>query len=151
VADLAALLGEAGLRVTPQRLVLLELLLDPGGHPSAEDLHRRARERLPGLSATSIYKTLHALQDAGLVREVHVGSGPVRFDGPVERHHHRVCRVCGRLEDVTCPAPSDGCVAGHTLGGGFAVEHVEVTFRGLCEACHAARAAGRGEPDEEER
>lgn len=151
MADLAALLGDAGLRVTPQRLVLLGLLLDEGGHPSAEDLHRRARERLPGLSATSIYKTLHALQDAGLVREVHVGSGPVRFDGPVDRHHHRVCRACGRLADVPCSAPTDGCVAGHVLSDGFALEQVEVTFYGLCADCRVAGTAGRGEPDEEER
>lgn len=147
--DLAVLLVAAGLRVTPQRLVLLGLLLDEGGHPSADDLYRRARERLPGLSATSIYKTLHALQDAGLVREVHAGSGPVRFDGPGQRHHHRRCRACGRIDDVPCSAAD--CVAGHPLGGGFAVERVEVTFHGCCAACRGAAAAGRGGPDEEER
>ena len=133
MVDLAGLLVDAGLRVTPQRLVLLDLLLAAGGHLSADDLYRRARGSLPGLSATSIYKTLHALQEAGLVREVHVGAGPVRYDaGPGQRHHHRVCRACGKIEDVPCSA--DACVAGHELDG-FAAEQVEVTFRGLCSDC----------------
>ena len=151
--DLSALVAGAGLRVTPQRLALLELLLAEHGHLSADDLYRRARVRLPGLSATSIYKTLHALQEAGLVREVHVGPGPVRYDPRLgHRHHHRICRACGRVEDVPCPLGPDGaCVVGHDLGD-FAVDQVEVTYRGLCADCRASRPAEPASaPDEEER
>ena len=153
MSDLPTLLAGAGLRVTPQRLALLELLLAGRGHLSADDLYRRARVRLPGLSATSIYKTLHALQEAGLVREVHVGPGPVRYDaGLGHRHHHRICRACGRIEDVPCPVGPDGaCVLGHDLGD-FTADQVEVTYRGRCVACRTSRpAAPAGAPGEEER
>jgi Fur family ferric uptake transcriptional regulator len=142
------MLAQAGLRVTPQRLALLEHQMDEGGHLSADDLYRRVRGSLPGLSATSIYKTLHALQEAGLVREVHVGGGPVRYDADGgQHHHHRVCRSCGAVDDVPCLAGAGGgCLAEHDLGG-FGVEQVEITYRGRCVRCQARPAAS----DEEAR
>lgn len=151
--DVVRLVGGTRLRVTPQRVALLRLLLREGGHLTADELHRQAEGELPGLSATSIYKSLHALRDAGLVREVNVGTGAVRYDANVGRqHHHRVCRRCARIDDVACPSGRDGaCVAGHDLGG-FRAEHVDVVYRGLCAACAAAPGApASGEADKGER
>lgn len=137
-SHLPELVAKAGLRVTPQRLALLELLVGQGGHLTADELYQRARAAFPGLSATSIYKSLHALSAAGLIREVHVGTGPLRYDATVgRRHHHRVCRTCGRVDDVACPAsPDTECVAQHDLGR-FVADQVEVTYRGLCGDCQA--------------
>jgi Fur family ferric uptake transcriptional regulator len=139
VSDLAGVLGRAGLRVTPQRLLLLELLLRDGGHLTVDDLYQRARPTLPGLSPTSIYKSLHSLQRVGLVREVHVGAGPLRYDaGVTSRHHHRVCRLCGRVDDVPCTGQqADACVVQHELGD-FRVEQVDLTYRGTCRECQSA-------------
>lgn len=137
--DLPDLLTQAGLRVTPQRLVLLELLAE-GGHLTADDLYRRARARLPALSATSIYKSLRALERAGLVREVALEAGAMRYDANVRPHHHRVCRACGRVEDVPCQSGgADACVHPHDLGG-FLADAVDLTYRGRCVDCQARRA-----------
>jgi Fe2+ or Zn2+ uptake regulation protein len=140
--DLPSRLAEAGLRVTPQRLALLDLLIEERGHLTADDLYRRARATIPGLSATSIYKSLHALREAGLVREVHVRAGPVRYDANVGRqHHHCVCRRCGRVDDVPCSsAATGGCVVPHEFGD-YLVDQVEVTYRGLCAACQSTSAS----------
>ena len=149
MSDLAALLAGARLRVTPQRLRLLELV-NAGGHLTADDLYRMACRGLPGLSATSIYKSLHALQAAGLVREVYLGAGPVRYDANLGRHHHRICRSCGRIEDVACPASSgSGCVDGHELGD-FSVDRIEITYRGLCGDCRSPRETGPAVAGDEE-
>jgi Fur family transcriptional regulator, stress-responsive regulator len=145
VSDLAAILNSSGLRVTPQRLVLLGLLLREGGHFTVDDLYQRARPTLPGLSPTSLYKSLHSLQRVGLVREVHVGAGPVRYDAGVKaRHHHQVCRLCGRVEDVPCASEeSVACVVQHEVGD-FQVEQVELTYRGICRECQVSARLGSG-------
>jgi Fur family transcriptional regulator, stress-responsive regulator len=135
VSRLSALMAGARLRVTPQRVALMHLLVHEGGHLTADELYQRARLEMPGLSATSIYKSLHALRDAGLVRELSVGGGALRYDANVgPRHHHRVCRECGRVEDVPCGSESAPCVAEHDLGG-FEPDDVELIYRGLCAAC----------------
>lgn len=148
--QLAGLLAEAGLRVTTQRVTLLGLLVRQGGHLTADELHRRACGELPGLSATSIYKSLRALRDAGLVREVALDAGAVRYDANVGRpHHHSVCRGCGRIEDVACRSDAaTACVAEHDLGD-LSADHVEVVFRGRCAACRAASSAVRSDTIDE--
>jgi Fe2+ or Zn2+ uptake regulation protein len=146
-SDVAQLVSQTRLRVTPQRVVLLRLLLREGGHLTADELHRRAEPELPGLSPTSIYKSLRALRDAGLVREVTVGNGAVRYDANVgQQHHHRVCRRCGRVDDVACPSDLGGaCVAGHDLGA-FRAEQVDVIYRGLCSVCQPTPDATESVP-----
>jgi Fur family ferric uptake transcriptional regulator len=92
-------------------------------------------------------QVLADLAEAGLVREVHLGAGPVRYDADGgQHHHHRVCRSCGSVDDVPCLAGSGGCLAPHDLGG-FGVEQVEITYRGRCVRCQARPAAS----DEEAR
>jgi Fur family ferric uptake transcriptional regulator len=129
--------------------VLLDLLLREGGHFTVDDLYQRARPTLPALSPTSLYKSLHSLQQVGLVREVQVGAGPIRYDaGLKSRHHHQVCRLCGRVEDVPCASEGPtACVIQHEIGA-FQVEQIELTYRGICSEC---QVGARPEPGAGER
>jgi len=71
-------LNVAGMRVTNQRALLLELIRQGKGHLDADELYRRAREKQPRLSLSTVYRTLQLLKKLGLVEELH-------FD---ENHHH---------------------------------------------------------------
>ena len=83
-----------GLRVTSQRVVLLEALHALGRHATAEELARAAGERLPGLALPTVYAALELFEELGLVRRVQAG-GAVLFDPVADGHAHLACRRCG--------------------------------------------------------
>ncbi len=128
-----ARLREAELRLTPQRFAVLEYLSRATGHPTAEQIAAEINRRFPRASRATVYNTLAALREAGLVREVLLDDAVTRYESNVEPHHHFVCRACGRLEDV--PPEAFRAPARVELEGGHEVEAVEVVLRGLCAAC----------------
>ena len=132
--DVEARLREAELRLTPQRFAVLEYLTRAAGHPTADQIAAEINRRFPRASRATVYNTLNALRDAGLVREVtHGDAAAARYESNVEPHHHFVCRVCGRLEDV--PAESFAAPEKLRLEGGHEVETYEIVLRGVCGKC----------------
>ena len=125
--QLSAALRERGQRVTSQRLVIHRVLA-------------AVADRLPGVSLPTVYATLDLLEDLGAVRRVAVPGGPALFDPRTDPHHHMVCSVCGRTEDVD--AEVDLSAAERAAGAaGFDARHAEVLLRGVCARCAAAAAA----------
>ena len=123
---------EAGLRVTPQRRAVWSAFGDEGGHLAADEVFARARRRLPELSRATVYNTLAAFVEAGMLQAVE-GKGAVLYDpNPDPDHHHFRCRNCDRLYDV----PVEG-VGGLRIPGdeGFVVYRAIVLLRGLCPTC----------------
>ena len=113
---------------------MLDYLVQRGDHPTAEQISLDLNRRFPRASRATVYNTLNALRDAGLVHEVYIDDAVARYDANIEPHHHFVCRACGKLEDISVdalgaqkppPAPAPG----------YRVETVEVVLRGLCAAC----------------
>jgi Fur family ferric uptake transcriptional regulator len=137
VIDVSLQLHEAGLRVTRTRLVLLGLLEALGGHRSVDELLAAARSRGTPVSRATAYHALAALERAGLVLVVDAGAGPTLYESGGGRHHHLICRACGRVIDVPAlrgePARLEPDVEG------VRVDQARVVFRGLCPSC-AARA-----------
>jgi Fur family peroxide stress response transcriptional regulator len=124
----------AGLRRTPQRLAVLECVQRAAGHPTAEQIGADLNRRFPRASRATVYNALRALRDAGLVSELRLADGAAaRYEAKLDRHHHFLCRRCGRLEDVSREAV--GAPALGALGGDFVVEDYEIVLRGLCAAC----------------
>ena len=131
--NVEARLREAELRLTPQRFAVLEYLTRAAGHPTADQIAAEINRRFPRASRATVYNTLGALREAGLVREVLLDDAVLRYESNIEPHHHFICRACGRLEDV--PEGSVALPARVELEGGHEVEVVEVVLRGLCGAC----------------
>jgi Fe2+ or Zn2+ uptake regulation protein len=128
-------LREAELKLTPQRFAVLEYLSRAEGHPTAEQIFAALNRRFPRASRATVYNTLNALRDAGLVHEVYMDEAVARYDANLSAHHHFICRACGRLEDVAAEhlrAP----LSDVTPGAGYAVESYEVVMRGLCSSCN---------------
>jgi len=134
--ELARTLRAAGRRVTPQRLVMLRALREMDRHASAEEVLRAASQRLPGLSAPTVYATLELFEEMGLVRRV--SAGPVAlFDPRPEPHHHFACRVCGAVTDLQHAVDAEPAVAGAAAAGHLA-EGADVVVSGVCQDCRAA-------------
>ncbi len=102
VDKVCAKLRTEGRRVTPQRRVIVQVLLDDGSHLTADQVLKRARQELPDLSPATVYNTLHELTELGLLQELDLGLGleERRYDVATEEHDHLVCLRCGRVEDV---------------------------------------------------
>jgi len=131
---LRARLQAAGLRVTAQRLAILNQVQRPGHHSAAE-LRRAAQELDRSVSAQAVYDNLSTLEGAGLVRRLSAGSGPSRYeDGTRESHHHLVCGSCAKTLDVACEAGLDPC-SSLTLIAGYAIDDTQVTHLGTCPEC----------------
>lgn len=147
--DAAALLREAGVRPTPQRLLVLQALGE-GEHVSAEEVLEHARARYPAINPSTVYRTLDALAEAGIALRSDLGAGRLHYEMAREhRHHHVVCQGCGavvHLHDATLASLAAALAAetGFALAPGR-----ELTIPGLCPACRegAPVAPIRKEPD----
>jgi Fur family ferric uptake transcriptional regulator len=82
---------ENGLRLNAQRRAILNILDTCDGHPSAEDVYWQAKEAMPRISATTVYRLLNALADAGLLHRLELGDGRSRFEKAGKtRHEHLI-------------------------------------------------------------
>lgn len=139
---LAAACRATGIPVTVQRRAIFELLAGRTDHPTADQVWEVARERLPGVSRTTVYRVLDTFVKLGLVAKTpHQGSS-VRFDPRVERHHHLVCTACDRVVDVES-ARLDALPLPDTARLGFEIADYSVHMRGLCAACRRRRPRRR--------
>jgi Fe2+ or Zn2+ uptake regulation protein len=135
----AEALRAAGYRVTSQRLLIHQTLVELDRHVGAEELLEAVEERLPSVSLPTVYASLDALEEAGLVRRVAAGRGRALFDSRPVDHHHIVCRRCGAVQDLDARVSLDRAVD-LAAGRGFEVDGAEIVVHGLCPTC--ARRAG---------
>jgi Fe2+ or Zn2+ uptake regulation protein len=124
-------------RRTRQRELVLEVVRSTMDHPTAEWVHRQARRRMPHISLGTVYRNLKALEGEGLIREIHTGGHPARFDGNTGRHYHIRCLGCGRVNDL--PMSVDTRLeeeAGRAMNYRILGHQVEV--QGLCPLCQGS-------------
>ncbi len=133
VDQIVSTLREKGLRVTPQRFAVYSNLLGRADHPTAEQILGDLNQDAPTSSQATVYSSLQALRDVGLVREVLLEEGICRYDANVEPHHHFRCQSCGAIEDIAWEQFQS--ISLSKLRPGLKVEDYEVTVRGQCEAC----------------
>ncbi|HKD09450.1 MAG TPA: transcriptional repressor [Bryobacteraceae bacterium] len=121
-----------GVRRTPQRFFIMEHLLTTPDHATAEDLWLALNRRHARASRATVYNTLHALVEAGLIREFALDGKAVRYDANLEKHHHFICDRCGAVEDIewfeTPPLK-------RSQSKGRIIRSCEVILRGECQKC----------------
>ena len=131
--ELSALFRRRGLKVTPQRQRIFEVLAESRVHPTAEAIYAAVRVELPTISLKTVYQTLNDLIALGELRQLNLGAGAARFDPNVAAHHHLVCLACDKVEDLYADFGRLQVPPGQERG--FVVGHAEVVFRGLCATC----------------
>jgi Fe2+ or Zn2+ uptake regulation protein len=130
---MAVLFRRQGLKVTPQRELIFEILWDAEHHPSAESVYAEARTRMATMSLRTVYQTLNDLASMGELQQLDLGTGSARFDPNTDLHHHLVCSGCGKVRDLYADYSALSVPPG--AADGFEVGAAEVVFRGLCESC----------------
>ncbi len=133
-----------GLKMTPQRAAIYQVLAGTTSHPTAEDLHRQVKRRYPMISPNTVYYTLGVLREAGLVHEVNYWRDRSRFDANISPHHHLICLGCRRIQDLADEA-LDRLSVSDRVKTEFEVTGHRVEFHGYCAACcragkHASRS-----------
>ena len=135
-----SLIRAAGLRITRQRVAVFNAV-DASPHIGAAEVLARVTAVLPSVSHQAIYDCLAHLTDAGLLRRMTVDGGPAVYETRThDNHHHCICRGCGLVVDVDCAVGHAPCLE-IADAAGFVIDEAEITYRGLCPSCLAARAA----------
>lgn len=126
-------LSSAGLRMTNQRALILDIIRQ--GHLDADEVYRRARERHPHLSLSTVYRTLRKLKELDLIEELHFDEGHHHYEikKSVE-HHHLVCLSCGKVVEFKCLL-SERMKKNIGNEKGFEVTGAEVQMTGYCSKC----------------
>jgi Fur family ferric uptake transcriptional regulator len=129
-----------GMRWTPQRRVLLEMLVGAPGHLTGAELIERARQRDPETTPSTVYRTLDVLEEIGLVCHSHGHDGREEFHVlPTSEHAHLTCESCGTSWEIGGVEARE-ITSGLERTRGFAVNLSHLTVSGLCSACRAIDA-----------
>ncbi len=126
--------GQNGLKITPQRLAVYEVLLGTDKHPGAEQIYRQVRRKMPSVSFDTVNRTLTTLTRIGAAFVVEGTGQPRRYDGGLDDHQHFRCVGCGRIIDFHYE-PFDNIKIPKELGKRFRVMRKTVYFEGLCDKC----------------
>jgi len=123
---------DIGLKLTPQRIAILDYLEGNKDHPSADEIYKAISKRFPTMSFATVYNTLSTLREKGAVLELTIDPAKKRYDPETSRHNHLICVTCKKVVDIpvdfALELPSG---ARH----GFTVMSNHVEFYGLCPAC----------------
>lgn len=134
-------LMRAGLRATPQRLVVLEILRDADEHLDAEAIYERARERDPRISLATVYRTLAKLKEVGLVEQRYFARDHRKeyYEATGKKeHYHFTCLGCGKVIEIETPRIAQArAELSEALGLEFT--HACICFEGYCPECAARR------------
>lgn len=136
-------LKEKGLKITPQRLAVIEVLAAMRDlHPGAGAVYRKAKKIRKGLSLSTTYATLNQLSAQGIIKTLEFDTTENRYEANIEEHVNLICSGCGKIVDYEVSVPADpGEVEKRT---GFSVSGTRLEYYGYCQEC---RKKGMGKGD----
>ena len=138
--EVMELLKRRGLRMTPQRRAIVSEVMRAQGHISPATVARKVQSEMPGVNASTVYRTLTLLEEVGVLQHSHLESGAEYHKADEAQHVHLTCAHCGRDDSLSLDEA-------RTLAGlihehhGFKADLTHFAITGLCADC-AARAAG---------
>ena len=128
-------LRSRGLRWTPRRRLVLEVLSEASGHVTGAEIVEGCRRRDPATVPSTVYRTLDVLEELGLVRHGHGADGREEYHvRPGDEHGHLHCERCGGRWDLARPELAE-FVAHIERHRGFSVDLSHVTLVGRCADC----------------
>ena len=126
---LAQKLADSGLRSTPQREVVYDVLLKKRDHPTADEVFARVKSGLPSISLATVYNCLETLVQCDLVRAVNFERSPTRYCPNLRPHAHFHDEQTGKTHDIDLPPELLEKVSS-VLPVGYDAKSVEIIFRG---------------------
>jgi Fur family ferric uptake transcriptional regulator len=134
-------LHQRGLRMTPQRQLVLDAVRELG-HATPEQICTQVQQAAPAVNITTVYRTLDLLERIGVVRHTHLGHGAPTYSEQEHQHVHLVCHSCGKVTEAPT-ALMDDLADRLRSERGFELDPSHVALSGLCPECREAA------PDEE--
>lgn len=128
------------LKMTPQRMAILQYLEGNKDHPSVEDIYHEIRKTFPMISLATVYKTIEVLKKRGELLELTIDSTRRRYDPDTSRHHHLVCIECGTIADVHGDIHIE---FPEKQGEPFKILSSHIEFYGICEKCRPWRESNQ--------
>ena len=133
------MLNTNGHRITRQRTLLLELIKEAGGHLDADELYRRAREKQPRVSLSTVYRALQLFKKMGLVEEYHFDESHHHYEVRSKKeHHHLLCLGCGKVIEFRAPL-SQYVRRNVPEAKDFDIVDTELRMTGYCSKCRRKR------------
>jgi len=129
--DITNKLKSNNIRLSHQRLKVLEYLDHNRIHPTVEQIYEGLHDEIPTLSKTTIYNTLNALTESGLVKVLTIEDNETRYDIRTDAHGHFKCTACGEIYDFEVNMDS---LEIQGLNG-FRVYNRDMYFSGICPKC----------------
>ena len=137
IEDIRNKFSQKGLKITPQRVVILEAIYKLNNHPTADNIIENIRESHPNIATGTVYKVLETLVENGLIRKVKTDKDIMRYDGIIENHHHLYCSKCDLIEDYI-DEDLDNLLKNHFKDKnikGFKIEDIVLQIRGAFDKC----------------
>jgi Fur family peroxide stress response transcriptional regulator len=134
-------LREKGMKITPQRLAIIEVLIERNDdHPGAGVIYREARKKIRRISLSTVYATLGELSRRGIIKTLQFDQMENRYEGNIEEHINLICKGCGKIVDFKAPVAVDPAMI--TKKTGFRMLDSRLEYYGYCRDC-AGRPKGK--------
>ncbi|UCG54300.1 MAG: transcriptional repressor [Dehalococcoidia bacterium] len=125
---------EQGLRLTPQRRLITDIIYSADAHLSAEDIITQVQNKMPGVNKSTIYRTLEILEKKGCVVKSELSGRSIYHHAEEGHHHHLICSECGK--SIDCDDNLFAQVKNVLKEKfGFSVDLDHLVIRGLCNNC----------------
>lgn len=142
-------LRKKGLKVTPQRLAIIDVLIEQAdSHPGASLIYKKAKKKKKGLSLSTTYATLNEFSRNGIIKTLQFDKMEDRYDGNLEEHINLICERCKKILDYNVPITVDPKRVMKKTG--FSITDTRLEYYGYCRDCRPRTKEGRGKHIEEE-
>ena len=133
-AEVMEMLRARGLRMTPQRRAIVSEIMRTKGHISPAHVAKKVQDEMPGVNASTVYRTLALLEEVGVLQHSHLESGAEYHRAEEAQHVHLTCRRCGRDDALTIDEAAQlaGLIHAHH---GFEADLTHFAITGLCADC----------------
>jgi len=130
--DYTKLLKEYNLKVTPQRVAIVDELYSKG-HINIDELFTSLKMKFPSISLATIYKNINAMLEKLFVSEVKIPHEKSVYELTKELHSHLVCSKCNKIADISLNTTAllDEAIS----KSNYKLENISVVFTGLCPSC----------------
>jgi len=138
-ADLIAQkLKQAKLKITPQRMIILNELADNHDHPTADAIYQKIKQKMPNISFDTVNRTLIAFAQSGVIKIAEGQGGAKRYDPMTEPHHHFHCVKCNRIIDFT-NKEYDSIKLPESITNKHQVLGQKIVLDGICQDCKSKK------------
>ncbi|MGC8977632.1 MAG: Fur family transcriptional regulator [Candidatus Ratteibacteria bacterium] len=126
-------LKNKGLKLTPQKVLILKKLREMKNHPSINDLIAEIKNEYPYICSSTVYKLFRIFENKNIIQQIPSFGDERRFDGNIKPHPHFICLKCGSIEDIK------RCNVKIFLKKGYKIIPENTIFCGICKKCYERR------------